>query len=43
MIRHYAREGFPTEPSDIDFDEAVQEVTGLVVPPHTGQARRRRR
>jgi signal transduction histidine kinase len=32
MLRHYARDGFPTEPSDVDFDEAVAEVTGMVAP-----------
>jgi signal transduction histidine kinase len=32
LIRRYAREGFPTEPSDVDFDGAVQEVTALVAP-----------
>jgi signal transduction histidine kinase len=32
MIRRYAREGFPTEPSDVSFDEAVREVTALVAP-----------
>ena len=31
LMRRYAREGFPTEPIDVDFDEAVAEVTGLVV------------
>jgi signal transduction histidine kinase len=33
MIRHYAREGFPTEPSEVPFDEAVREVTALLGPP----------
>jgi signal transduction histidine kinase len=32
LLRHYAREGFPTEPSDIGIDQAVAEVTGLVAP-----------
>jgi signal transduction histidine kinase len=32
MIRHYAREGFPTEPAEVEFDAAVAEVTNLVAP-----------
>jgi signal transduction histidine kinase len=32
LIRRYAREGYPTEPSDVDFDLAVAEVTELVAP-----------
>jgi signal transduction histidine kinase len=32
LLRHYARDGFPTEPIDVGFDEAVAEVTGLVAP-----------
>ena len=32
LIRRYAREGYPSEPSDVDFDLAVAEVTELVAP-----------
>jgi signal transduction histidine kinase len=32
LIRRYAREGYPTEPSEVDFDLAVAEVTELVAP-----------
>jgi signal transduction histidine kinase len=32
LIRRYAREGYPSEPSDVDFDQAVAEVTELVAP-----------
>jgi signal transduction histidine kinase len=32
MIRHYAREGFPSEPVELEFDRAVAEVTGFVAP-----------
>ncbi len=32
MIRQYARDGFPTEPAEVEFDTAVAEVTNLVAP-----------
>ena len=32
LIRRYAREGYPTETSEVDFDLAVVEVTELVAP-----------
>jgi signal transduction histidine kinase len=32
MIRHYAREGFPSEPVELEFDRTVAEVTGFVAP-----------
>jgi signal transduction histidine kinase len=32
MIRQYARDGFPTEPAEVEFDSAVAEVTNLVAP-----------
>jgi signal transduction histidine kinase len=32
LIRRYAREGYPTEASEVDFDLAVAEVTELVAP-----------
>ena len=32
LIRRYAREGYPTEPSEVDFDLAVAEVVELVAP-----------
>lgn len=32
LLRRYAREGFPTEQTDVPLDNAVADVTGLVAP-----------
>jgi signal transduction histidine kinase len=32
LIRRYAREGYPTEPTDLEFDTSVAEVVELVAP-----------
>jgi signal transduction histidine kinase len=33
LLRKYAREGYPTEPTDVVLDDAVREVSELVAPP----------
>jgi signal transduction histidine kinase len=32
LMRRYAREGYPTEATDVDLDQAVRDVTGLLAP-----------